>query len=88
MLPCERHGEEADVRADVEDAAPVGELDAVPQVAVRLEDLAVQELRFLLVRRLDLEAVRQRHERHGSSFGLACVDPAGADFRTTVPAAQ
>jgi hypothetical protein len=46
-FPMKKHGRYPNVGANVEDAIPVAQLDAVLQVAPFAEDFAVDETRFI-----------------------------------------
>ena len=54
---AEMNGEEADVRADVEDHVAGADGDPVPLVGALRDDLSIQDGRFDRARREDLQAV-------------------------------
>ncbi len=81
--PAGEEGEETDVRPHVEDRVAVGDGDAVAQVALVDEDLAVEELRLAAVPVRHRHAVRQLVEVPRRETPLALQAQPGAERRGT-----
>ena len=77
-----KQGEEPDIGADIHDGVSVLQSDAMPQIALVLENLVVDVVRLILIQVNDFQAVRQHASRPSSK---AFCRPILAEMHRRVP---